>query len=347
MRAVGFVRGVLLAGMVFAALSVAGVAAADDTPTAHAIPFTGFGPNLSPPIVDAILAIAPDPAPPTPEYSAAEAVPSQVVGRPWADAGHALDMMLPAGPSPIGPILSLLETFGFALPHQAQPDQPMPWSDPTGPSSGVDPGEMPAESRPADSAGSGGPAESTGGVDPAESAIGAESAVVGTGEMFGGGSVEAWTLARVGAAFQLHCRRVLFGPVDFAATDFAATDLGQAGLRETLAEVGPQVSGVPPRGSDRGDPVEVVVGARVGPAVIKDGRADSRHRYYVSRDGNGHTMIGHREIPRAHPGPGYLGGARAGPGPPAGSERVEPTAAVEPAAVVSTTVDTIGAAPAI
>ncbi|MFD5180957.1 hypothetical protein ACFWM1_34460 [Nocardia sp. NPDC058379] len=135
MRAAGFLRGGLLAGMVFAALSVAGVAAADDhTP---AIPLvTAFGPSLSPPIVDVIVPIAPEPG--RTEDATAEGIPPSEPGTPLAVTSPELDRFLPASPSPIEPILSLLNTFGIAIPHQADPE----------PAPGVDSSEPAAEARP-------------------------------------------------------------------------------------------------------------------------------------------------------------------------------------------------------
>ncbi|MEV0061664.1 hypothetical protein [Nocardia sp. NPDC050718] len=435
MRAAGFLRGGLLAGMVFAALSVAGVAAADDhTPTIALV--TAFGPSLSPPIVDAIVPIVPEPG--RTEDATAEDIPPSELGPPVS--GPALDQILPVGPSPIEPILSLLNTFGIAIPHQADPDQPAPGADssepaaeaqspepstesgpgpgyaepaskdgPPRPRARTEPADPPAGGDSADPTIEGAPAESTVGAGPAgvaegvavESAagagagqpIGAELSIAGcrtlptredgtaTGAGPSGSTVRdgpaesardagvaragieggSRPLAVDGRLGQLpigaggpvclgaiDSGRIGFGGIERGQVGVDAIDLGPGGLWKIPAQVGPSVSGVPLPWVDRGDLVAGVhrlfPGIRAEPAIS---RADGRHRRHVNwAEGRApdDNPTHHRETPLTLHGPGYLGGARAGPGPPAGSERVE-SAAVEPAAVVSTTVETLGAAP--
>ncbi|MET9210686.1 MULTISPECIES: hypothetical protein [unclassified Nocardia] len=370
MRAAGFLRGGLLAGMLFAALSVAGVAAADDhTPTIPLV--TAFGPSLSPPIVDAIVPIAPDLG--RTEDATAEGIPPSEPGTPLAVTSPALDRILPASPSPIEPILSLLNTFGIALPHQADPDQPAPGVDSSEPAAEVQPPEPSTESGPghgyAEPASEDGPPRPRARTEPADPPAGGDSAeptiegapaesTVGAGPAGVAEGVAVESAAGAGAGQPIGAGgpvclgaidsgRIGFGGIERGQVGVDAIDLGPGGLWKIPAQVGLSVRGAP--WADRGDLVvgvhRLFPGLRVERAV---GRADGRHRHHVSwaegRAPDDLNPPNHRETPFTHHGPGYLGGARAGPGPPAGSERVE-SAAVEPAAVVSTTVETLGAAP--
>ena len=381
MRAAGYVRGVLLTGMVFAALSIAGVAAAEDTPTAQHLPLvTAVGPDLSPPILDALL---PELGRSTTEDAAAGDAPSWELGPPSADLGPTLDLVLPKGSSPVEPILSLLTTFGFALPGQAEPTRPTPGADPV-------------ESDPAEPSVATGPAESAIGDGPADSGDAAERAVVNTGGVGSGGQSCPGELSPVDPVGDVPGGSVCPAAVGYGRADLDAVATirvepqkvpAEVEPRMVLAEVEPRMvpaevetcmvpmqaetrkvppqvqarkcpaqgglsaAGVPPLWADRGDPIaagRLLPGIRVEAVVTARSRADGRHRHDVScdmsPDPHGRNMIRRGVVPPSHPGPGYLGGARAGPGPPPGSERVESTAAVEPAAVVST-VDTIGAAP--